>query len=132
MQKYDLKEELEKVKAEKIEYIAQLEEDNRVYLEKILKNAKISQETIAEATVKSAEIKEYRSYSPFRPRSTTPQPSFHDLTLKQTKETIDDLYQAKKKFDIKCNENMQPRETLGNFIVINFTQKYGLKTLCNQ
>lgn len=126
-----MQEEIESLKCQNSEYIAQLEEENKAYLEKILKNAK-SISYSPEYTAKSVDAKEYRSYSPFRPRPTTPQPSFHSLTLKQLKETIEELYQAKGKFDAKCNENMQPRETFENFIQLYLTQKYGLKSLYNQ
>ena len=130
MDKSELQEEIERVKSENSEYIHQLEEENKMYLEKILKNAKYISES--PDVTKSFEAKECRSYSPFRPRSTTPQPTFHDLTLKQVKEAIEELYNAKSKYDIKCNETMQAKESFENFMHNYISQKYGLKSLYHQ
>jgi hypothetical protein len=126
-----LKEELQRVSKEKQDYITQLERENKEYLEKILKSVKQSTES-TEIMSKSMDFRESRLYSPIRSRPTTPPPALHDLTLKQTKEMIEELYQNKARFDQTTFENKQPRETFENFIVVYFSQKYGLKNLCNQ
>ena len=102
-----------------------------MYLEKILKFSKNLTEN-SEILTKSADFKELRSYSPFRPKLLVSQPVFHDFTLKQTKESIEELYLAKAKYDKKCLENMQPKENFDNFVNIHLATKYGLKSLCTQ
>ena len=52
-----------------------------------------------------------------------------ELTLKQLKETIDEIYLSKIKFDEKCFETNQPRETMDQFLHTYLNQKYGLKIL---
>lgn len=52
-----------------------------------------------------------------------------ELTLKQLKETIEEIYASKVKFDEKCLESSQPRETMDQFLHTYLNQKYGLKSL---
>jgi hypothetical protein len=49
--------------------------------------------------------------------------------LKQLRDTIADIYQCKVKFDKKCEENRQPKETMEQFMYTYLNQKYGLKAL---
>lgn len=51
------------------------------------------------------------------------------LTLKQLKDTINDMYAQKEKFDKKCMDAKVPRETLEQYMYTYLNQKYGLKTL---
>ena len=39
------------------------------------------------------------------------------------------MYQSKIKFDKKCEDNKQPRETLEQYMFTYLNQKYGLKNL---
>lgn len=78
------------------------------------------------------DFRESRLYSPIRSRPTTPPPALHDLTLKQSKDMIEDLYASKFRNDFTNFDNKLPKETFENFITIHFSQKYGLKTLCTQ
>lgn len=78
------------------------------------------------------DFRESRLYSPIRSRPSTPPPALHDLTLKQTKDMIEDLYSSKFRYDFTNYENKLPRETFENFISLHFSQKYGLKSLCTQ
>ena len=55
-----------------------------------------------------------------------------ELTLKQLKDSIEDIYSNKVKFDEKCLENKQPRETMDQFLYTYLNQKYGLKTLISE
>lgn len=57
------------------------------------------------------------------------QPNSHDLTIRQLKETIEEIYQSKLKFDEKCQDSRQPRETMDQFLYTYLNQKYGLKPL---
>jgi hypothetical protein len=45
------------------------------------------------------------------------------------KDVIQDIYSQKIKFDKKCEESKQPRETMEQFIYTYLNQKYGLKNL---
>ena len=57
------------------------------------------------------------------------QPNSHDLSIRQLKDTIEEIYQNKLKFDEKCQESRQPRETMDQFLYTYLNQKYGLKSL---
>lgn len=50
-------------------------------------------------------------------------------TLKQLKDLVQDIYQSKTKFDVKCSETKQPRETMEQFMYTYLNQRYGLKSL---
>ena len=56
-------------------------------------------------------------------------PMARELTLKELKETIEEIYENKAKFDLICIENKKPKETMDHYIMIYFNQKYGIKTL---
>lgn len=51
------------------------------------------------------------------------------LTLRQLRDTIDDIYASKSKYDIKCAETHLPRETMEQHMYTYLNQKYGLKHL---
>ncbi|CDW80904.1 UNKNOWN [Stylonychia lemnae] len=51
------------------------------------------------------------------------------LTLKQLKDTIQDMYTQKVKFDKKCEENKMARETMEQYMYTYLNQRYGLKNL---
>lgn len=51
------------------------------------------------------------------------------LTLKQLKDTIQDMYSQKIKFDKKCEDSRMARETMEQYMYTYLNQKYGLKTL---
>lgn len=51
------------------------------------------------------------------------------LTLKQLKDIIEEIYNSKTKFDQKCYENHLPRETMEQHLYTYLNQKYGLKSL---
>lgn len=60
---------------------------------------------------------------------TMPKNASKNLTLKQLKDVIKDMYEAKVKFDAKCDQSKAPRETLEQFMYTYLNQKYGLKSL---
>ncbi len=49
--------------------------------------------------------------------------------MKQLKDSIQDMYAQKVKFDKKCEEAKVPRETMEQFMYTYLNQKYGLKSL---
>lgn len=52
-----------------------------------------------------------------------------NLTLKQMKDTIEEIYNSKQKNDKKYKEMKLPRETLEQHMYTFLNQKYGLKPL---
>ncbi|KAL0219511.1 hypothetical protein P9112_005164 [Eukaryota sp. TZLM1-RC] len=54
------------------------------------------------------------------------------LTLKQLKELIEEIYVSKQKFDQKCEEINQPKETMSQHLLSFLTHRYGLKSLILQ
>eukprot|EP01012_Entosiphon_sulcatum_P008513 TRINITY_DN14640_c0_g1_i1.p1 TRINITY_DN14640_c0_g1~~TRINITY_DN14640_c0_g1_i1.p1 ORF type:complete len:751 (+),score=148.35 TRINITY_DN14640_c0_g1_i1:44-2296(+) len=52
-----------------------------------------------------------------------------NLTLRQLKDAIEDIYSSKSKFDVKCSESGLPRETMEQHLYTYLNQKYGLKSL---
>ena len=51
------------------------------------------------------------------------------LSLKQLKELIQDMYTQKMKFDLKCEEGRQAKETMEQYMYTYLNQRYGLKNL---
>lgn len=49
------------------------------------------------------------------------------LTLRQLRDTIEDVYASKSKYDIKCAETHLPRETMEQHMYTYLNQRYGLK-----
>ena len=113
--------------------IAQLEEENKKYLEKIIKMSKHSAESSipapAPAKKEIRDVNPYNNMRVFTKSSITP--SVKELTFKQTKDFIDELYTAKAKYDQKCAESKQAIETLQQYLFTFLITKYGLKSLAN-
>lgn len=53
--------------------------------------------------------------------------SSRSLTLKQLKDSIEEIYEAKLKFDQKNFDGRIPRETMHQYLFTHLNQKYGLK-----
>jgi len=51
------------------------------------------------------------------------------LSLSQTKELIDELYEAKREFDVKCKKNKMQRESMEQFMFSFFKHKFGLNAI---
>jgi hypothetical protein len=119
------------MKSEYQESIFQLEEENKKYLNKIIKMSKTSAENSVPAPSHlKKEIRDINPYSilkPFTKSAVTP--TVRELTYKQTKDFIEEVYQAKSKFDQKCLETSQRLETLQQYIPTFLSTKYGLKSL---
>ena len=133
-EKENIRQELEKVKNESQEIIFSLEEENKKYLEKIIKLSKQSAESSVPIPVSMK--KEIRDVNPYNNIKTFTKsavlPTIRELTFKHTKDFIDEIYAAKAKFDQKCNENSQPIETLAQYMLSYLITKYGLKSLANE
>jgi cell division septum initiation protein DivIVA len=57
------------------------------------------------------------------------QTTMRNLSLKQMKDIINDIYTQKVKYDQKCEENKLPRETMEQYMYTYLNQRYGLKNL---
>lgn len=51
------------------------------------------------------------------------------LTIKQLKDTIEEIYDSKLKFDEKNFQGKLARETMNQYLFTYLNQKYGLKSL---
>ncbi|OMJ82876.1 hypothetical protein SteCoe_16344 [Stentor coeruleus] len=58
--------------------------------------------------------------------------AIREITIKQLKDYIEDIYVTKTKFDAKCYEDCQPRETMDQYLYTYLSQKYGLKNLISE
>lgn len=51
------------------------------------------------------------------------------ISFTQLKELIEELYEAKRNFDIKCKKNKMPRESMEQFMFSFFKHKFGLNPI---
>ena len=109
---------LEKSEMEK--EIDSLREENRKYLDLIIKHSK----TAADVALRSA-----RSLSPEGRPSQPGIINSKGLSLNQFKDFIGELFTAKSKFDQKCSQSRLPKESLATFLETHLTNKFGLKGL---
>lgn len=65
-----------------------------------------------------------RKVSSFRASDVT---AGRTLTLKQIKDTIEEIYNSKDRFDVHCRETNTPIETLSQHVQRFLNQKYGLR-----
>jgi len=73
----------------------------------------------------SMDIETLSEYS----RKTTKFESSKNLSLRQMKELINDIYEQKKKHDRKCLQNEMPKETMEQYLYTYLNQQYGLRSL---
>ena len=114
--------------------LKKLENENKLMTEKLIKNARDiftkskennnnsnSNENLnsTENNQNSNEISN-SSNLPIAPRI---------LTIKNTKDIMNEIYQSKSNYDKKCFENKLPRETMEQHMYTFLNQKYGLKNL---
>ena len=115
--------------------LKKLENENKLMTEKLIKNARDiftkskennqnennqnSNLNSTENNQNSAEISN-SSNLPIAPRI---------LTIKNTKDIMNEIYQSKSNYDKKCFENKLPRETMEQHMYTFLNQKYGLKNL---
>eukprot|EP01022_Parablepharisma_sp_SALTPOND_P006584 TRINITY_DN1266_c0_g1_i1.p3 TRINITY_DN1266_c0_g1~~TRINITY_DN1266_c0_g1_i1.p3 ORF type:complete len:630 (-),score=73.32 TRINITY_DN1266_c0_g1_i1:7118-9007(-) len=114
-QKEEMKKSFEQEKHELLSRIAALEEENK----KLVKKPEVPSRSFPDQP-----LKDVRRYSP----GVAPPPS-KSMTLKQLKDLIFDMYHQKAKYDEKCAENRQPKETMEQYMYVYLNQIYGLKSL---
>lgn len=114
--------------------LKKLENENKLMTEKLIKNARDiftkskentnNNNTNSNDNVNSEENKTNISTTsnllPIAPRI---------LTVKNTKDIMNEIYQSKSNYDKKCFENKLPRETMEQHMYTYLNQKYGLKNL---
>jgi len=107
-------------RAELEKELENLRQENRKYLDLIVRHSKASAESALRST---------RSLSPeIRSPAQVP-PTTKGLTLHQLKEFISELFAAKAKFDQKCSQARLPMESVSAFLDTHLTKKFGLKGL---
>ncbi|OMJ80222.1 hypothetical protein SteCoe_19588 [Stentor coeruleus] len=129
-EKEALTQELHKTQDELSATLDLLQRENKTFLHKIIA---LSKQT-ADISVPQSPSKVFRkNITPKIPNNTILMNNRinqgRELSIKQLKETIEEIYVTKIKFDEKCKENMLPVETMDQFVVTYFNQKFGLKTI---
>ena len=119
-----------------------LENENKIMTEKLLNNAKEIYERNKETPIK--EIKERNNiikdnnnsnqisnftYGNNNSQTTLNLSSPKILSIKNTKDIINEIYNSKTIYDKKCYENKIPRETMEQHMYTYLNHKYGLKSL---
>lgn len=126
-----LKEEVGRIKGEYVEQVEQLTEENKLFLEKIIKLSKQNAESAITFQSPKVERKEAKAAppKPITPAQVHPP---KELSLRQLKEFMDELYASKPKQDQKSSEAQQARETMEQHMVRVLNKKYGLKSLVQE
>lgn len=110
---------------EKEELMLELEglrEENQKYLDAIIRHSKSSADAALGPPVHSPEVRQPSTLS----ISSSPG---RQLSLNQLKEFIEEVYQAKIKFDQRCVEARLAIENVADFLKTHLTHKFGLKSL---
>ena len=131
-EKSSLEEEITRLKSEYEQQLQSIREEHKAVQEKAVFKAIKVPAVPLEAPMRALTPKKERkdgksplkSFPPFLGH-TVPK----DLTLRQLKDFIDELYSTKPKYDQKFLEAHQPRETMEQHMMNVLNQKYGLKSL---
>jgi hypothetical protein len=105
--------------------IALLTEENQQYLDKIIKLSKQS----ADHALTSVSPTKYSPSPKASPRLSFSTSSCKEISLRQLKEVIEEVYLSKAKADLRAKETMQPRETMEQHLISYLNNRYGLKRL---
>lgn len=105
-------------KDELVKEIESLQEENRKYLDTIIKHSKSNAGSVLNSSV-------YED----KPKMISQSLATRTLTLRQLKEVITEIYESKNKFDEKCAEGKMSRETMEQHMYSVLNQKYGLRSL---
>ena len=105
-------------KEEMTKEIESLQEENRKYLDTIIKHSKSN----AGSVLSTSTYEE-------KPKQISQSLVTRTLSLKQLKDLITEIYESKSKFDEKCVESKMPRETMEQHMYTFLNQKYGLRSL---
>ena len=105
-------------KQEMTKELEYLQEENRKYLDTIIKHSKSNAGSVLHTSI-------YEE----KPKQISQSLATRTLSLKQLKDLITEIYESKSKFDEKCVENKMPRETMEQHMYTFLNQKYGLRNL---
>ena len=108
-----------------IDEIEALKEENKKYLDTIIRHSK----SYADSVTRSRSIEEEEEKSFSINISASKQTNGKILSLRQLKEVIEEIYASKAKFDERCAEGKMPRETMEQHMYNYLNTKYGLKNL---
>lgn len=125
--------ELQQTQDELASALDMLQRENQTFLHKIIS---LSKQT-AENSIPQSPIKTFRKeITPKIPNNTILMNNRiaqgRELGFKQLKETIEEVYATKVKFDEKCKESGLPTETMDQFMYTYLNQKFGLKTIITE
>lgn len=107
---------------EMLQEIESLKEENRKYLDTIVRHSK----SFADSVAVQKSMEDDRNYAQ---QMNIGKAAGKILSLRQTKEVIEEIYLSKAKYDERCSENKMPRETMEQHMYNYLNTKYGLKNL---
>jgi hypothetical protein len=110
-----------------------LQKENKTFLHKIIALSKQTAETSVSSTIVNKVRKEitpkvYNNTIIMNNRIA----QGRELSFKQLKETIEEVYSTKLKYDEKCRESKAPIETMDQYMFTFLNQKFGLKTIITE
>ena len=115
--------------------LQQLQEENEKYLQKIISLSKEKADSVLSKDPGQYAAPRTAKEKPRETKKTSSRPSqvsnIKELTLKQLKEFIEDIYSSKEKYDSKCSSQHLPKETMEQYMDSYLNKKYGLKSLKN-
>ena len=123
--------EVEELRAE----MESLQEENKQFLEALIKKSKDTANRVLGSSppTRQSEPPKPKVSPPARGRSSynpaSREPSTRKLALKQLKDTIEEIYNSKARFDNHCRETKASMETLSQHLQTFLNQKYGLRGL---
>ena len=119
---------LQKGNDELLMQIASLEEENRKYLEKIIRHSKdIGSSSSSFLGPESAD--QIHNVVPKQSQGQGKNPVIQQFTPQKLKELVLDICNQKRKFDEKCISLKQPKPTMEQYMYIYLEEKYGSKKL---
>lgn len=127
LERDNLKVQLEGLQIDLTQQLESVQEENKSLSERLERSSKVGR---TEGRVMTPKRERREGKSPLRlPLPMSPHPTPKELSLRQLKDFIEELYTSKPKFDQKFLEAKQPRETLEQHMMSVLNQKYGLKSL---
>lgn len=116
---------------ERAEFLAEIEslqEENKRYLDTIIRHSKsYAESAISSRSIEAKELEDDKKK--FNSTGGSGKSSGKVLSLRQIKDVIEEIYASKVKFDEKCTDGKLPRETMEQHMYNFLNKKYGLKTL---
>eukprot|EP00830_Metopus_es_P012252 TRINITY_DN265_c0_g3_i1.p1 TRINITY_DN265_c0_g3~~TRINITY_DN265_c0_g3_i1.p1 ORF type:complete len:729 (+),score=196.17 TRINITY_DN265_c0_g3_i1:38-2188(+) len=118
--------------------IEALEYDNKKYLDTIVRHSKNlygTTQKFGDSPLKGGEFNSSVSFDSKKKAQTMLMPSktsTKELSMKQLKDTIAEIYTQKVKYDKKCLESKQAKETMEQYMYTFLNQQYGLKSLIQE